>query len=351
MLIEDKFNKIILEYCYNNFLKSFYYYGLNFPSNFNISFSSFEADLSLDKTDKKDFYFSLEQVASKGYIKPIYEYGQIRTIFMTLKGVFFYEERSLHGEKIMTKLIIRVLELVKKIDDEETASEKVIEFDKLMEIVKLEINNENKSRLFWTLSIIQGDFVLENSIFYTHRDFLSNRKRYFKFINLNRRILKKKGEEFLNYKLNLVNLFTIIEDDFEKALLLNEYNDIKLFYSLEKWKEVVIKMGSILEYLITKKFLESKGKHFKWKRKNRHGKPVEINLISDTTSFSVKLTYIIENSVFGIKNNQNWSFVNNNIREYRNYIHLTKFIKSKIIFEKSLIDKLLDVFEKLVRLF
>nr|NGX49948.1 hypothetical protein [Candidatus Anoxychlamydiales bacterium] len=44
-------------------------------------------------------------------------------------------------------------------------------------------------------------------------------------------------------------------------------------------------------------------------------------------------------------------FVNNNIRKYRNYIHLTEFIKSKIIFDKSLIDKLSDVFEKLVRLF
>lgn len=351
MQIEDKFNKIILEYCYNNFLKSFNYYELKIPSNFYISFSSFEADLSLNKADKKDFYFSLDQLASEKYIKPIYEYGKIKTIYLTLKGVIFYEERFLLGEKIMTKLIIRVLELIKKIDDEETASEKVIGIDELLEIVKLEINNENKSRLFWTLSIIQDDLVLEKSIFYIDHDLLSVRRRFFKFTNLNRRILKKKGEEFLNYQLNLMNLFTNIKDDFEKALLLNEYNDIKLFYSLEKWKEVAIKMGSILEYLITKKFLESKGKHFKWKRKNRHGNPVEINLISDNTFFSTKLTYIIENSVFGIKNNQNWSFVNNNIREYRNYIHLTKFIKSKIIFEKSLIDKLSDVFEKLVRLF
>ena len=130
-----------------------------------------------------------------------------------------------------------------------------------MEIANLEDTGDNKNRLFWTLSIIQGDFVLENSIFYIHRDFYSDQERYFKFTNLNRRILKKKGEEFLNYQLNLINLFINIRNDFEKALLLTEYNDIKLFYGLEKWKEVVIKMGSILEYLVTKKFFESKGKH------------------------------------------------------------------------------------------
>ena len=351
MQIEDKFNKIILDYCYNNFLKSFDYYELKIPSNFYISLSSFEEDLSLNKNDKKDFYFSLDQLASKEYIKPIYEFAKITTIYLTLKGVIFYEERFLLGNKIMTKVITRVLEVIKKIDDEEITSEKLIGIDKLFEIVKLKMNIENKSRLFWTLSIIQDDLVLENSIFYIHRDFFSDRKHYFKFTNLNRRILKKKGQEFLNYQLNLMNLFTNIKDDFEKTLLLSEYNDIKLFYSLEKWKEVAIKMGSILEYLITKKFLESKGKHSKWKKKNHKGKFVEINLISDNTSFHQKLKYIIENSVFGIKNNQNWTFVENNIREYRNYIHLTKFIKSKIVFEKSLIDKLSDVFEKLVRLF
>jgi len=116
MQIEDKFNKIILEYCYNNFLKSFNYYELKIPSNFYISFSSFEADLSLNKADKKDFYFSLDQLASEKYIKPIYEFGKIKTIYLTLKGVIFYEERFLLGEKIMTKLIIRMLELIKKIE-------------------------------------------------------------------------------------------------------------------------------------------------------------------------------------------------------------------------------------------
>ncbi len=220
MQIEDKFNKIILEYCYNNFLKSFNYYELKNPLNFYISFSSFKADLSINKADKKDFYFSIDQLASKEYIKSRYEYGKIEIIYFTLKGVIFYEERYLSDKKIMTKLIIRVLELIKKIDDEETASEKVIGIDELLEIVKLEINNENKSRLFWTLSIIQDDFVLKRSIFYINHDLLSVRRHYFKFINLNRRILKKKGEEFLNYQLNLMNLFTNIKDDFEKALLL-----------------------------------------------------------------------------------------------------------------------------------
>ena len=334
MQIEDKFNKIILEYCYNNFLKSFNYYELKNPSNFYISFSSFEADLSINKADKTDFYFSIDQLASKEYIKSRYEYGKIETIYFTLKGVIFYEERYLSDKKIMTKIIVNVLELIKKIDDEETTSVKVIGIDELLEIVKLEINNENKSRLFWTLSIIQDDLVLEKSIFYINHDLLSVRRHFFKFTNLNRRILKKKGEEFLNYQLNLINLFTNIKDDFEKALLLNEYNDIKLFYGLEKWKEVAIKMGSILDYLITKKFLES-----------------EENPFNNKTSFYEKLTYIVENSVFGRENNQNWLFVNNNIRKYRNYIHLTEFIKSKIIFDKSLIDKLSDVFEKLVRLF
>ncbi|HEC36709.1 hypothetical protein LCGC14_0517720 [marine sediment metagenome] len=351
MQIEDKYNKVILEYCYNNFLKSFNYYELNIPSNFYINFTSFEEGLLHSKIDKKDFYFSLEQLTSKEHIKSTYQFGRIERIYLTLKGVFFYEKQFLIGEKIITKLITRVLEFIKKIDDDETHFEKKIEIEEFLEIANLEDTGDNKNRLFWTLSIIQGDFVLENSIFYIHRDFYSDQERYFKFTNLNRRILKKKGEEFLNYQLNLINLFINIRNDFEKALLLTEYNDIKLFYGLEKWKEVVIKMGSILEYLVTKKFLESKGKHFMWKKINRQSKPVEINLISDKTFFSVKLSYIIENSVFGIKHNQNWSFVKNNIREYRNYIHLTKFIKSKIIFEKSLIDKLLDVFEILVRLF
>ena len=205
MEIEDKFNEIILEYCYNNFLDSFNHFLLNITSNFYISISSMGAKLSLSKADKKDFYFSLEQLKNKGYIKTRSEYKVIQTIYLTLKGVVFYEERFLLKDKVMTSIIIKLLEFIKQIDENERASEKIIEIDDLLESIDFEINIKNKSRLFWTLSVIQDDLVLENSIFYIHNDYLSGKKTIFKFTNLKQRILKKRGYDFLKHQLSLMN--------------------------------------------------------------------------------------------------------------------------------------------------
>ncbi len=109
-----------------------------------------------------------------------------------------------------------------------------------------------------------------------------------------------------------------------RDMIIEEYNSLVFLIKNKLWKDACIKMGSILEYLLTK-WLESK-------------KIAQINHIQDKKLKSLdkawfydKIMYYIETARYDynneIGNGPQWEIVNKVIRGYRNYIHLQKYEK------------------------
>ena len=107
-------------------------------------------------------------------------------------------------------------------------------------------------------------------------------------------------------------------------MLLDEYKTFNDLYKLGHWKDLCIKMGSILEFLLTK-WLEHKGIS-----KITHSKINSQKKLKDAT-FSDKILYYLEtagkNHSFEIGKDTEWKIADNIIRDYRNYIHLQKYEK------------------------
>ena len=109
-----------------------------------------------------------------------------------------------------------------------------------------------------------------------------------------------------------------------RKLLLQEYKSIDGLIKLGYWKDVCIKMGSILEYLLTK-WLENKNINSINHSKISNGKPLT------KATFFDKMSYYLETAgnkfSFEIGKDTEWEIAQNIFREYRNYIHLQEYEK------------------------
>lgn len=109
-----------------------------------------------------------------------------------------------------------------------------------------------------------------------------------------------------------------------RDMILKEYNSLQFLKKAQLWKDACIKMGAILEYLLTK-WLESKNitqiNHSRIKKT----KPLNKAFFYD------KIRHYLETARIAHKNqvgdNTQWGIVNSVIREYRNYVHLQEYEK------------------------
>ncbi|MFW9881363.1 MAG: hypothetical protein ACFFG0_50510, partial [Candidatus Thorarchaeota archaeon] len=166
--------------------------------------------------------------------------------------------------------------------------------------------------------------------------------------------LTAKGKNYLTYHQKLKNLFSSIKDEFGKEILLEEYLEIENLRKRERWKDAVIKIGSILECLITFYIEQNKldyDDNGNIEKKKIHIAGKEELIKPSNAVFSKKLAYIIQNTIFGIENNNDWMIVDSLIRDLRNLIHLQKYIRNKTKINKDLFDKLYPAFERLITLF
>ena len=109
-----------------------------------------------------------------------------------------------------------------------------------------------------------------------------------------------------------------------REMIIEEYNSLNFSIKNQLWKDACIKMGSILEYLLTK-WLESK----KITQIN-HKQKKNLKLL-DKANFYDKINFYLETARFDYKNEignrTQWEIVNKVIRRYRNYIHLQEYEK------------------------
>jgi len=109
-----------------------------------------------------------------------------------------------------------------------------------------------------------------------------------------------------------------------RDIILKEYNALEILIRNELWKDACIKMGSILEYLLTK-WLEYNNETLITHSQNKKQNPLGKAQFYDKIRFYIEKARIKYNNEIGDKTQ--WEIVDKVIREYRNYIHLQKYEK------------------------
>lgn len=338
--------KEILEHCYSTILSLKDYYH-------DFTIEKLKKENRFNEINEIEILYSINQLEKANYIE-IIRLPRMFRFRISLYGIIFLERFYLKEQQIFIPFIVDVLDFLKKVEDgtikmypgegEQVGSFPILKF---LEIVGR--SKEERKKLGFIIHKFSRFREGDNFIYFQSIGFGGNRLLFFRKL-----LLTSKGRKFLRYYQKLRNLFQTIHDDFAKEIILEEYNEIEHLRKRGNWKDVVIKMGIILEYLITNYIEENcLNKDNKGKVKKVEiligGKKREIN--PSEAKFGEKLSFIIQNEIFGRDNNYNWKIVDGLIKDLRNYIHLQKYIKERTRVDKDMFNILHPVFEKLILLF
>ncbi|KKL52120.1 hypothetical protein LCGC14_2288670 [marine sediment metagenome] len=109
-----------------------------------------------------------------------------------------------------------------------------------------------------------------------------------------------------------------------RAMIIEEYDSLVFLIKNKLWKDACIKMGSILEYLLTK-WLESKNIKQITHSRLKQPRPLKKAKFYDKIIHYLEIARIIHQNQIGDRTQ--WEIVDKVIRDYRNYIHLQEYEK------------------------
>jgi hypothetical protein len=279
-----------------------------------------------------DFDIALERLKENGYIRK----EAHNMIFFTFKGLIHYEENYLiPSNYYYINIFSIILDIFRRIEQREiTLIKGVINLAQFEEELK---NNEffiNKRKIYDILAFIElkGNLIQRigfKGVGYSEELII---------FRIDLPILTNKGRDFLNLHKTAKLVFQKVQPK-SKRLLLEEYFEIFNLWKRKKWRDIAIKMGSILECLITDFFKQNEALYI-----SEGLKPPGIN-----NTFHEKLLFIKRNDLLGDPND--WNYVDNVMRDYRNLIHLYKVIDENLTIDETTINLLRPYFEKLIQLF
>jgi len=236
--------KEILEYCYSKILSLEDYYH-------NFTIEELKENNRFNEINKNKILYSIDQLAKTNYIK-IKKLPRTSKFRVSLDGILFLERFYLKDQQIFISLIVNVLEFLKKIEagtiqlyPGEGNWVGLYPTSEFLDIIDQTEEKEHK-KLEFIIHEIEGFQIEESFVYNNSFGFAGNKLVFFSTL-----LLTAKGRKFLNYYQKLRNLFPNLHDKFAKEIILEEYNEIEYLRKREKWKDAFIKMGSILEFLIT----------------------------------------------------------------------------------------------------
>ncbi len=319
---------------------------------YEVSLHKLKKHPDLKNLPHSELFSSLELLKDKSYLsyKESIEKKDDLIISISIEGILSYENIHLNLNEF-TELTYKFLKTVDEIEKKMIKLEPgkdqqlgKISFESFLKYASIDLKNKIKINFIRN----KADGIFSRKIGWTNRDGLIFYGNRFVF-------LTPKGRVFLEFQKKLKNLFNKVTSTFAKRVLLQEYQDMNFLIKHNKWKDVLIKMGIIIEYLITDYFEKSGigrdqyGKPKEYEITDNSGKLRKIRLLD--AKFGQKLLYIIQNNTFGSSWTSDWVYVNNNIREFRNYVHLTKVITNNLIVNKFTIEQVYPIFEKIITLF
>ncbi len=166
----------------------------------------------------------------------------------------------------------------------------------------------------------------------------------------NKPLLTPDGRKFLDILHSESKLFVKITDPSQKGILLEEYDELQKAIQQGSWKDACIKIGGILEYLLTK-WLQNKSvtpSQISSNKKVKKWKDV---------SFHKMIEFYMNNSrkyIDEIGTYTDWNLVKNILKDYRNYIHLLKYekrVKQGGFLRKEEFERIYPIFQEILKKF
>ena len=335
----ESYNKLILETLYNGFM--------NNPP-FQIENSDVENIFGIIQ-NQSNFKIAKEQLIKDRLLYGInVNLGKPPYLLITGEGLIHYENNFIFPSenKEYTVLFSKILaflrdvgekkydisKFIKKVDERRKIAE--ISRDYINEIIKskhnYEMNDLKWKMLFFTSRLI-NKHIMGISGIGIGNDYLS-------LYDPDSFSLNSKGVEFLNYSF-LKEKFQTIKDDFGRNRVIQIYNDITSWIIKKRWVDITINMGAIIEYCIDN-YAELKGLHYILKKRNLHEK---LALILQNPKLS-------SDSIFKPEFKTTWKRIQNILKDWRNYIHISKLVKERSPIDENSIQKFYPDFEKILNI-
>lgn len=337
---------------FQNLILKAIYESITEELSYRISLNDIKSREELKELTLQEFFNSLELLQDNKYLS-FHEYviEEDYLININIKGILKYEKDHPDIDPEFTILTKKFLNTLEDIENKNTALEPGegtqigrIPLDVFLE--HSDIKREDFDKV---------NFIRQNGDETFHRNVGWTNKGGFLFYGKKLVFLTPKGRKFLEFQNKLENLFVNVSNSFGKQVLLDEYRDLHFLMKNAKWKDILIKMGSIVEYLVEDHLEnhglvnDSNGNPIEYEISDFNGRKKKIKLTD--VKFGRKLLFIVQHNVFDSKWASDWTFVNNNIREFRNYIHISKLVNNNIVVNYSTVQNIYPIFERIIMLF
>lgn len=319
MIPKDLKQKELIEYFYINIRSS---------KNPWKEFPFREIELEFSNIHPVDLMFYLDQLYNENLIDKRWYPSKADNIFLAkLKGVLLLENRYSAMDNYYGDLMFLMLKLLRDVELEKVKllpgrgqQWGMIPYNDFFKLTQIKVDQLNDARF-----IIH--YMGKN---YIRRDACGFTKEGMIFFGQGKPILLSEGRIILNGKAKLMHLFHSIKNPRVKKILMEEYNDISFLKQHHKWKDVAIKMGSILDFLLYNLFDQKK-------------------IIITKPDFHKRLKYVMKVNLIG--NPNDWLRADQILRDYRNLIHLQELITQNISVDEQTIILIETIFHNLISLF
>ncbi|MHA1196184.1 MAG: hypothetical protein ACTSVV_14745 [Promethearchaeota archaeon] len=337
--VED-YKKLILSSLYEGFIK-----------NPRFRIDNVDVEKFFGKIENKvNFNLAREQLIQDGLIygKNFFD-NELPFFSITGEGIIYYEKNFIFptNYRLYTILMFKFLSFLRDLvngryDIKNFILKNNSSRDNKVEIPLSEIEKilkENYDYLMddlrWNMLHSTTEFIntLVNGINGIHIG-----KACMRIYDINNFSLRQKGSEFLN-SVFFIEKFQKIKNVYGRNRVIQLYNDIDDWISKERWVDVAINMGVIIEYLIDV-YAQKKG----------------LKDLIKVTEFYNKLSKILENynssidPIFDQQYKPLWNRIRNVIRDWRNYVHITKLVKESNPLDEESIKKFYEDFEAAINI-
>jgi len=334
----EYYQNLILEKLYNGFMN-------NPPNRIN------NKDVTRDFRNiknKTNFKIAREQLSQDSFLygKNV-NFGNPPFLQITGEGLVYYEKAYIIpcDERNYTLLVSKLLTFLRDLGNNKYELKNYIVDSSNLRIIKVEIPlsdigdilkndynykiNDLQWRMLYFTSLFVSNHIMEINGIGIGNDKLS-------FFNPNSFCLNGNGHNFLN-EVFLIEKFQKIGKIDGRNRVTQLYDDLNVWISKKRWVDVAINMGTIIEYCIDN-YVEQKGKE-------------KLQFFPKNNKFISKVNLILQNPknisdhIFKPQYRATWKRVQNVLRDWRNYIHISKLVKERSPLDEKSIKNFYADFE------
>ncbi|TKJ23994.1 MAG: hypothetical protein CEE43_02180 [Promethearchaeota archaeon Loki_b32] len=338
------YQKLILETLYKGFI--------NKPPN---RINNIDVDnVFINIQDNSNFNIAIELLCQDNFLEgKDVVFGNPPFLQITGEGLVYYEKTYIipSEKREYTLLVSKLLRFLRDlgnskydlskyiVDSSNTRVMKVeIPFSDINDIIKNDYNYE-LDNLKWSKLYFTSDFVNKH-IMGINGIGLGNKS--LSFHNPNSFCLNGNGYKFLT-EVFFFEKFHKIENKDGRNRVIQLYDDLSSWIIQNRWVDVAINMGAIIEYCIDY-YVEVNNLQEFFKKGN---------LIEN---FSEKLRIVLQNpqlssnDIYNQQHRATWKRIQSVLKDYRNYIHISKLVKERSPLDKKSIKNVYTDFQSILNI-